>query len=321
MKLGRIIILGVAAWAGYLFYNHFRAFENLTTSTPPAEDTASFGEENIGGIGRIGGSYRDSQPTVPKNDRHKIKRLMQASIDNDSKAVRQHLNEGAPVDGRDDARRTALMYAAMQGHHEVATQLLAAGAHLRFKDRDGFSALDFAAGRGLVQTVQRLLDYSQTTDDNHYIEYATLMYAARMRDVKKLPAGTQKLASINRVSPDGQTPLHLATSTGSKTLMEALFARGATANVENADRQTPLHWAAWNNQTAAMELLLARGANIAQRDSGGNTALMLAAENNARQAVQLLLARGAAKNLANKHGKTARMIADEKGHSEIAELL
>ena len=67
--------------------------------------------------------------------------LHDACRDGDTERVRQLLDEGAPVDEKDEYGVTALMKASENGHTELVQLLLGKGAAVDEKDKDGGTAL------------------------------------------------------------------------------------------------------------------------------------------------------------------------------------
>ena len=61
--------------------------------------------------------------------------LYHACRNGDTERVRQLLDEGAPVDEKDENGRTALMQASLGGHTEVVQLLLGKGAAVDEKNR------------------------------------------------------------------------------------------------------------------------------------------------------------------------------------------
>ncbi|KAJ1480277.1 ankyrin repeat-containing domain protein [Baffinella frigidus] len=66
--------------------------------------------------------------------------------------------EGASVAGTDSEGRTALLWAAREGHGEVAGVLVLAGADMQASRKDGITPLHWAAEWGHAATVGVLLD-------------------------------------------------------------------------------------------------------------------------------------------------------------------
>ncbi len=268
---------------------------------------------SVGGSNLIGGFFSGSNTDSTP--------LIQAATRGDIKEVDMLLASDMPVNGRDGDNRTALIGAAYQGQNEICLRLIDAGANIYIKDKDGFSALDFASSRGLVDTVKLLLEKGNRSDKKHSLEYAKIMQAVFAAKNDLLPKGKGFLNSVNHISPEGKSPLHVAASIGSVDMVNELLSRGADANLAAPTGQTPLHWAAWNNRTFVIPQLLKKSAKIDAKDREGNTPLILAAHKNHKEAVKLLLEKGANKNIRNKNGENAINIANDEGHAEIVAIL
>lgn len=247
--------------------------------------------------------------------------LIQAAIRGNKDGVRNSLADKIPIDEPDREGRTALIGAAYHGQDEICVQLLAAGANLYHRDQNGFTALDFAASRGLVDTVKTLLETTDIPDSENHIEYAMLMQAAFAADVGLLPKNKGMFLSVNRLSPEDKSPLHIAARNGAVDMVSALIEHGAKVNFITTNGQSPLHWAAQQNKTFVISFLLKKFALIDMVDNDGNSALMLATENANSQAVELLVKKGADKTIRNKNGDTAASIAKKRGFKKIHAIL
>jgi len=349
MKFSRLLIIVAAAAAGFACYK-----ARIFVAGPDGDPDSSHGfYSNVTGSGSLAETYSTanaerkstlSDEDYPKaTSAHPLQNnamskhvgasppvdeiirndfpLLDAAAKGDTKKIGDRLAAGAKVDSRDDARRTPLMYAAWNNHSDICERLLAAGANPELEDRAGNNTFDYAAGRGLVGMVDFLLKRTHSSDDRHYAEYAGLIQAAYAGDVAKLPPGTGKLTSVNRINPEGQSPLFIAAANNSTALIEALIDRGADVNITNASRQTPLQWAAWDNRPDVAQLLIKHGADMSKADLAGNTPLILAVQNGSTHAARLLISHGANKYAANKQGKTAGIIAEDKNSKELADLL
>ena len=83
--------------------------------------------------------------------------LCTAALEGDVPTVLQLLEAGAPIDFPEyGTKRTPLINAAMKGHTEVVTLLLARGAAPASKDVSGWTALHWATKEGHTATVTSL---------------------------------------------------------------------------------------------------------------------------------------------------------------------
>jgi ankyrin repeat protein len=144
----------------------------------------------------------------------------------------------------------ALLKAATEGNIEGTKQLIADGADVNAKNRDGTIPLHTAAARGHKELLQLLIANS---------------------------------ADVNAKNEDGLTPLHGAAvgnssnylgsggryGMGHKEIAELLLAEGADVNAKDVDVTTPLDLATLFNQPETAELL---------RKHGGKTGEELKAE-------------------------------------------
>jgi ankyrin repeat protein len=249
--------------------------------------------------------------------------LLKAASDGNEKEVQNLLKTHPPIDGRDKKQRTALMLAAFLGQNTICNLLIASGANINLQDNKGQTALDYAASRGFPETVKLLSEKNavNTKANKHNLEYAMIMQAAFTGDISLLPKTEEKISSINRLSVEGRSALHIAVSNGALELAKELLKRGANVNLANNSAQTPLHFAAWGNKSEIIALLLDNSARINEIDKSGNTSLMFAVSQDNKEAVQMLLNKGANKNLHNKNGENAASIAHKKNFKEISALL
>ena len=75
--------------------------------------------------------------------------VREAARRGDTMELERLIAQGAAVNARDEAGRTALMLAVMNKHTATAQRLLALGANAAVKDREGFTALQHARRLGL----------------------------------------------------------------------------------------------------------------------------------------------------------------------------
>ncbi len=75
--------------------------------------------------------------------------MLQAASAGRTTDIERLLQQGAPINGTDEAGRTPLMLAALNGQEAAVRQLLGLGANRDLVDREGLTALAHARRRGL----------------------------------------------------------------------------------------------------------------------------------------------------------------------------
>jgi ankyrin repeat protein len=124
-------------------------------------------------------------------------------------------------------------------------------------------------------------------------------------------------------SPDGFTPLHLASYFGNEAMARILLAGDADPDVvsRNGMALRPIHSACAGGSLSVARALLARGVDVNARQNGGWTPLHSAVNRGELALVELLLEHGALPELANADGKSALNLADERGFADISRLM
>lgn len=151
----------------------------------------------------------------------------------------------------------------------------------------------------------------------------TLNAAIRAADLATAAEFIRSGADVNRLAPDGLTPLMIASGLGQPQMVELLLTAGANVlTVEPRAGATVLHKAALSGNPDVAALLLDHGAFIdAQSPILGHTALMDAAIYKHADVVRLLLERGARTSIRNHWGETALDLARRDGLDSIARLI
>ena len=216
---------------------------------------------------------------------------------------------------------THLHFAAVMNDSNSALWLIANGANVHAKNKDGYTPLHSAAWRNATETAALLLkngaDVNAKEEDGFTPLYLAAIYNATETAALLLKNG----ADVNAKSDRGWTPLHRAAYSNATETATLLLKNGADVNAKNEDDWTPLHRAAYFNSTETATLLLKNGANVNAKDNRGWTPLHDAVLNNATETAALLLKNGADVNSKTNRGWTPLDVAINKEHSEMQSLL
>lgn len=180
-------------------------------------------------------------PTVEDPD---FSKLMRAAADGNLTSVMNLVKQGSNVNARDQAGRTALMYAIVSRDLDVVSFLLHSGANPNVRDLEGRTPLIVAAGGSGPKVVSLLLASG---------------------------------ADVNARSNSGRTALMEAAGARPLEVMPLLMAK-ADVNAQDANGMTALMEAAWKGDPDVVRSLLAAHADVTLRNKKGESALTIARE-------------------------------------------
>ena len=151
----------------------------------------------------------------------------------------------------------------------------------------------------------------------------TLEAAIRAGDLAMATELIRSGAEVNRSTPEGFTPLMIASGLGQSQMVALLLTAGAQVlAVEPRAGATALHKAALSGAPDVVELLLDHGAFIDQQGPIlGHTALMDAVVYKQEDVVRLLVERGARTAIRNHWDERALDLARRDGLDAIARLI
>jgi ankyrin repeat protein len=162
--------------------------------------------------------------------------IFEAVKGGDVEATRKLLEQDPALLNKPDAAfgATPLHWAALRGHEEIVRLLVASGADINARNRDG-EAPRQVAERGKRAAVVALLRQSESAADS-------IVEAVRAGDLTRLQlALAADPAALNRKDTRfGATPLHWAALKGHAETVKFLLSRGADAEAKNAAGETPL---------------------------------------------------------------------------------
>ncbi|MDR1132881.1 MAG: ankyrin repeat domain-containing protein [Synergistaceae bacterium] len=200
--------------------------------------------------------------------------------------VNNALRLGANVNARDKDGNTALMFAAkMKKSTEIAT-LIRAGADVNAKNKNGYTPLMYAARDNQnAEVISTLIRVGADVNTKDKDDWTPLMYAANAlhQNAEVISTLIRAGADVNTKDKDDWTPLMYAVrgSCQNAEITAALIRAGADVNAKNKYGETPLMIAAIGNQNAEITVaLINSGADINAEDRKGETALIYAEKYN-----------------------------------------
>ena len=151
---------------------------------------------------------------------------------------------------------------------------------------------------------------------------ASLIEAARQRDVAAVRRLIKEGADVKARQGDGATALHWAAHWGDLGTADALIGARADVNAVNEYGVSPLSVACEAQQAAVVARLLKAGASPNVAQTNGETPLMTCAATGAFESVKALLARGANVNAVEAWGgQSALMWAVTERHPDVVRVL
>jgi ankyrin repeat protein len=265
-------------------------------------------------------------------DNEKKTALHKAIANGDVSSVGILLSSPRRVDLRleDSQNYTPLRLAAYYGQMKIVEMLLEGGAEINAKDKNGWTALRWAAQhrghKGIVELLVRNKASLETPAMNDLDQKWTLLrWAAAEGREPFIQLLIKKRVDLNDTNSEGWTAIRWAVEYGHG--MTAWLLMQARADVNKPDRKgfTPLHSAAenWQKTTdkSLIWLLLENGADIHARTILGLTALHIAASLGHTSLAWLLLEKGANLMERDVNQRTALHCAIIEGQISVARLL
>ena len=277
--------------------------------------------------------------------------MQRAAARGDILAVEMLLAIGVDTEEKDCNGWTALQYALLHEHEQVAQALLDGGANIENPNQNLATPLHIAVTSELERIVQQLLKRGAKVDARGAHGATPLHIAAENGDERivelLLECGAETEVKLNDF---GITPLHVATERGHERVIQLLLKAGAETEAKMSDfgitplhiaiggggeleggveagakmnhfNTTPLHVAVERGDERVVQLLLGAGAEIDAKGKASATPLHVAAERGNERVVRLLLEGGAEIEATNENGATPLHVAVESGHEQVVQLL
>lgn len=214
---------------------------------------------------------------------------------------------------------TLLMLAVQSGQSACVDLLLARGADVSLKSKEGKTALFYAMNDPAM--IEKLLAAGASPDEVDPSGNAPVHYAISLRSMEAFDLLVKSSANLNINNKDRLTPLMMATELGELGILRELVEQGADINGRDWQDRVPLHVAASRNYLEVASFLLENGATLVVYDNSGMSPLHLAAQIGNLEMVKLFVPRLNKVDMAYRNGYTPLICAFIGGQYEVAQYL
>ncbi|KAF3067880.1 Ankyrin repeat domain-containing protein 50 [Trichoderma lentiforme] len=236
------------------------------------------------------------------------------------KAVRLSYTKGADVNAIDKYNRTALFYAAWNGHVSIVKRLLKAGARVDMMDTIGGTPISYALCYGQEDIATELMRGAQP-DSVDEIRRKLLLSAVKHDHDPVIKRLLDSGADPGATDDEGVSLVVWAINQGKTNILKLLIEKGADANKGDFDGTTPLTSAVCHRLTNVIKFLIEKGADVNKGDYDGKTALVLAIIHRATDVIKLLIKKGADVNKGDYKGFTPLILAITQKLMNVIKIL
>ena len=203
-----------------------------------------------------------------------------AVIAGHSSAAKTLLDLGVDINSTSADGRSALDWAASLGRSSITELLVEKGANIMSTNLEGaqMAPLEEAAACGDLSTVRLLLDHGVDPNYRDREGWSAIHWAAEEGHVDIVDLLLMLGADVNVVSYSGTSPLHCAANGGHVRVVTELVRRGADPLESTRQGWTPLHHAVFMGHSTVVQFLLQidRIATSVFQDNDGWSILHLA---------------------------------------------
>jgi ankyrin repeat protein len=275
---------------------------------------------------------------VDTSDDKKRTPLHHAAMNDQEEMINYLLKRGANKEAVDQQDTTPLVLAAAWGKANAVKALIQGRAEVNTTDKDGKSAVYWAAQEGHVEVLEILLQHEEATQvsfaSEHYRQNTPLHVAAwkgqteAFKVLMNASRSTEDSLSLSvgdmfHVRNDeDRTPLHLAAFRGHLDIVQLIVERSyVSMTAEDKDGSTPLHLAAAKGRVEVVEYLIATGAKVEVRDGRHFTPLDCAADAGHVDVMSQLIDAKVPVNATTKASLSPLFLACQRGQLAAVQLL
>lgn len=262
---------------------------------------------------------------VDEEDCEGMTPILRASLSGHVEIIEHLISKGAAICPLPDSTvPSPLMCAVKRGHHKAAVFLIKRGSPIDLRDAHQRTCLHVAAYSTNAETVDIIFENGGMCliDSLDRDNRTPLHYAAAKGSLEILQKLLSAGAKIDIKDDEEKIPLHMATESGSLACVKVLLqADPKTLSSTEYRLRAPLHFAAYEGHFELAKFLLDKGANPDQRDENHLTPLLIATRLNHYNIVVLLLDYGAKLSAHSKNRTTPIDLAAYFGNARIVRLL
>ncbi|KAF3070177.1 Ankyrin-2 [Trichoderma lentiforme] len=199
---------------------------------------------------------------------------------------------GTDVNSRSGDGRSALAWAAGLRRHRIASWLLERGASMSTTRDSQIVPLNEAAASGNLDTVRLLLDHRGDPNYRDRDGWSAIHWAAEEGHPEIVALLLDRGANVNAVSSYGTSPLHCAANGGVVSIVRMLLENGADPLKSTCHGWTALHHAAFMGHSEVVQFLLEYDhvrSSASQQDNHGWSVLHLAVHNRDLATINVLM--------------------------------
>ena len=199
-------------------------------------------------------SFKASDQFVPR--RATINDLLKAVDGGDLSQVKDYLDQGVDVNGKNNNGWSAVMIAASRGNLEMLKLLIEKGAAVDEKNAQGQTPLIFAAHWGHTDVVRVLIDQGVNLDLKMNDGWTALIDSITMDHTEVARILIKSGADLNAKSNEGWTALMAAADNKKLEIVSLLLEKGADVNARDDQNRTALDVAKWRRYQEIVDLFL-----------------------------------------------------------------
>jgi len=274
--------------------------------------------------------------------------LLDAAIHKNHQLMAKMIEKKANVNHQNIDGNTALHNAAKNGSPECVKLLLANGADVKLRNKDGRTALQVSEEYQCSKELVSKIAVSPADENKKYFDTPTLSlvkdFLANYPDSVEIGTpdkGDSKLilaaranqpeivmalvneynANVNNPNADHSSPLMASGMRGYEEIVKFLISKGANINQRTKNLDSPLSLAVWKDHTSTAKILIQAGANVSGIDRFGDSMLHDASKNGNLELVKYFLTKAMNINHQNKEGFAPLHRAAAFNHPEIVQYL